>query len=379
VCLVSFEYPPHIIGGAGTYADTIATGLRHKSIDVFVISRGWSNEYSQKTFRIPTPTVAYWQRIFFMRPALKLLRKLDKKVKFDLIHFNEPHMTFGELNLPTVCTLHANQLNEIILKLTRPRNYAVKDIVDLVLKSPVGYMLDISIAHNADKIICPSPHLASKIKSYCFISDDRINVVPNGIEVKAFDRIPNDYTDVLGKYDLEKENYILYIGRLFPLKGVQFLIKAFKTIKKKCANLKLVIVGAGHFEKYLRSLASEDVVFTGYVRSLRVRKILYENSLVFVLPSFYEAFPMVILEAMACSKAVIASNVGGIPYLVKSGRNGFLLEPGNSASLGRLIEMLYGDEKLRKSLGTSGRKLVEKEFSIEKMIDQTLKVYESLL
>jgi glycosyltransferase involved in cell wall biosynthesis len=142
----------------------------------------------------------------------------------------------------------------------------------------------------------------------------------------------------------------------------------------------MAIVGRGDFEGSLRNLAREirNIVFTGYVSSLNVRKVLYENSLLVVVPSIYEALPMVVLEAMACSKAVVASNVGGIPLLVRNGKNGFLAKPGDTEDLGKFVNILCEDRKLRERMGSLGRELVEKEFSLERMVDRTLKVYESL-
>ena len=381
VCFISFEYPPNVLGGAGTYAEAIVKGLRHRGVDVYVITRGDRNACDKKMFRVPTSNVPYLRRLFFMKPALSLLRELKKQLKFDLVHFNEPHIILRKLGFPTVCTVHSTQVNEIKLKLADLKVVkTATDIRDLILKSPVGSICDILTAHATDKIICPSPHLARLIRSYCFVDEERVCVIPNGIDLEAFDRVKGCDAAVLSKYDLERNNYILFIGRLSSFKGVQYLIAAFRTIKKEYANLKLAIVGTGDFENYLRNLAHgiKDVVFTGYVDSLKVKRTLYENSLVVVVPSIYDALPMVVLEAMAYSKPVIASNVGSVPLLIKHGKNGFLAKPGDSKGLERFVGMLYDNENLRKSMGSFGRKLVEKEFAINKMVDRTLELYKSM-
>jgi len=358
-------------------------GLRRKGVDVFVITRGNLNNYDQKIFGIPTSDVSYWRRLFFMKLALTLLHELNKLSEFDLIHLNEPFIPMlGKLNLPTVCTIHSSQFNEIRMKFADLKNIKTeKDIQDLILKSPIGSICDIYIAHNTDRIICPSPDLARLLKSYCFADKEKISVIPNGIDLRLFEATRNCNTSILRKYGLETENYVLFVGRLSFFKGVQHLIAAFGAIKKEYPNIKLAIVGTGDFERYLRNLAHEmkDVVFTGNINSQRVKKILYQNSMVVVVPSIYEASPMVVLEAMACSKAVIASNVGGIPYLIESGRNGFLATPGDVQSLEKFIRLLYENPNLRKSMGLLGRRLVEREFTIDRMASRTLEVYESLL
>jgi len=255
----------------------------------------------------------------------------------------------------------------------------VENIRDLVVKNPVGHLCDIITCHMTDRIICATSDLVKLLK-YCFVDEQKIHVIPNGIDPKVFDEIDCDI-DFLDKYAIEKETYVLYIGRLHSLKGVHYLIKAFQNIKKEHTKLKLVIAGTGDFEPYLRKIAlgTRDILFMGYVDSLMIKKLLYENCFTFVLPSIYDTLPMVVLEALACSKPVIASNVGGVSSLIKHGKNGFLVKPKDVRGLGLFINRLYENPNLRRKMGMFGRKLVEKEFTVDKMVDKTLKVYESLL
>lgn len=382
ICFISFEYPPNILGGAGTYAETLVKGLKRRGVEVFVISKGNQHNDPQRIFRVPSSNSPYWRRVFFIEPALSLFQKLNRHFKFDLVHFNEPHVILGKPKLPTVCTLHSAQVNEIKLKLAGPGTLkTVVDIKDFILKGSVGSVFDVFTAHVADRIICPSPNLAALISSYCFVDVNKTIVIPNGIDLDLFSKTKCEDSGIyLREYGLEKDNYILFVGRLSVLKGVQYAIAAFKGVSKRNPNLKMVIVGKGDFEGSLRFLAGEtgNIVFTGYIDSLPVRKALYENSLFVVVPSLYEALPMVVLEAMACSKAIIASDVGDIPLLVRHGRNGFLARAGDSESLESLMNILYEDQKLRLKMGLLGRRLVESEFSVENMVDRTLNVYESL-
>jgi glycosyltransferase involved in cell wall biosynthesis len=371
------------LGGAGTYAETLVRGLRRRGVEVFVISRGDQHDKDEGIFRVPTSNSLYWRRLFFVGPAMSLFHRLNNHYNFDLVHFNEPHVILEKPKLPTVCTLHSTQINEMKLKLVGAGTLnTVVDIRDFILKGPIGSVSDVLTAHAVDKIICPSPHLKALIRSYCFVDEHKALVVPNGIDLESFSKTKCEDANVcLKKYGLEKNNYVLFVGRLSVLKGLQFAIQAFRSIRIKHPTLKMAIVGKGDFEKDLRSLAigMENILFVGYVDSLKIKKILYENSLLVVVPSLYEAFPMVVLEAMACSKAVVASNVGGIPLMVRNGESGFLAKPGDSKDLERLISILCEDSKLRESMGSFGRRLVEKEFSVDYMVNQTLRVYYSLL
>jgi glycosyltransferase involved in cell wall biosynthesis len=317
-----------------------------------------------------------------MKSADTLFHRLNDRYKFDLVHFNEPHVILEKLKLPTVCTLHSAQVNEIRLKLRIAGTLKTQiDIRDLILKGSVGSIFDVFTAHAVDKIICPSPNLAALVRSYCLVSENKIAVVPNGIDVEPFKKTESELSSFcLKKFGLEEDNYILFMGRLGVMKGVQYAIEAFRGIGEKHPNLKMAIVGKGDFEGYLKDYARamENVVFTGYVGSPEVRKILYENSLLVVVPSLYEVLPMVVLEAMARGKAIIGSNVGGIPLLVRHGKNGFLTPPGDPKSLEEAIRTLCDDENLRNSMGLSGRELLEKEFSSEEMVNRTLELYTSL-
>lgn len=288
-------------------------------MDTFIISSGDQHSEIEKTFRVPTSNSMYWRRLFFAGSALSLFRKLHDLWKFDLVHFNEPHILVDKPKLPTVCTLHSTQVNELMQKLACATTLKTTvGIRDFILKGSIGSISDIFTAHATDKIICPSPNLAALIRSYCFVDEQKALVVPNGIDLEMFSKTKcEDATAFLKQYGLEEDNYVLFVGRLGVLKGVQYLIEAFKSISVERPNVKLVIVGSGNFENHLKCLAHgiRNIVFTGYVGSLKERKTLFENSLLVVVPSLYEAFPMVLLEAMACSKAVIASNVGGFRHL----------------------------------------------------------------
>jgi len=380
VCFVSFEYPPNslIMGGAGTYASFLVKGLKKRGIDVYTITTGNKTSHDRKIYRVSIPNTTYWRRLFFMKSVIELLHDLNRTHRFDLVHFNEPHIITRSPNLPKVCTFHSTQLNEFKSNLQGRSLKTVESIRDLLVKNPVGHLCDIVTGHVSDRIICPNSDLVKLLK-YCFVDEQKIHVIPNGIDPKLFDKVNYD-TALLNKYAIEKENFVLYMGRLHSLKGTHYLIKAFQNIKKEHKKLKLVIAGSGDFEPYLRKIAQgiSDILFIGYVDSLKIKKLLYENCLTVVVPSIYETFPMVVLEAMACSKPVIGSNVGGIHSLIKHGKNGFLVKPKDVRGLEIFINRLYEDPNLRRKMGMFSRKLVEKEFTVDKMVLETLTVYKSL-
>jgi len=383
VCFISFEYPPKVIGGMGTYAEQLVRGLDERGIDIYTVTRGDKACRDRKTYRVVTPNKLYWRRFYFIREAIGLFQKLNRLYKFDLVHLNGTYPIIRGFNLPTVSTLHAiPNLKQAAIGLKLSKSYkSVTDIKHLVLKNSVGSLFDVTIVQASDGIICPSPSLARDIVLYCFAHERKIHVIPNGIDLKTFDEIECFNSTLLNHYDIQKDNFILYVGRLSFLKGVQYLIEAFKIVQNQHPNLKLVIVGTGDFEDQLRKISRNvtGTLFLGHIESVRAKKLLYEASLAAVLPSSaYEVSPMSILESMASSKPVIASDVQGNSFMVQHGKNGFLSKPRDPVNLAKFINVLYEDRALRRRMGMLGRELVEKEFALDRMLSETLKVYDSI-
>jgi glycosyltransferase involved in cell wall biosynthesis len=251
-----------------------------------------------------------------------------------------------------------------------------------VLKTPVGSLFDLTTTGISDRLICPTDSLARDIMTSYLVEAEKIRVVPNGIDLEALDKTKSSDLSVLGNYGLQEGSYLLYVGRLSCFKGLEFLIEAFKEVKKEHTHLKLVLAGRGDFEKYLRRMAGNDgnIVFTGHIDSLPLKKLLYEASLAVVLPSTVdEVLPLMVLEAMAFGKPVVGTNVGGVPLLIRHGRSGFLVAPKNSRELAKFIKVLCEDSGLRRKMGLIGRNIVETEFTVGQMVGKTLKIYESML
>jgi glycosyltransferase involved in cell wall biosynthesis len=143
----------------------------------------------------------------------------------------------------------------------------------------------------------------------------------------------------------------------------------------------LVLAGDGSsrisLEARAKQLGIEDrVVFTG--RHPAVEDLLYMAD-VAILPSRREGLPFALLEAMACGLPVIASKVGGVPELITDSVSGYLIEPAHADQLAQRLSLLYRDEKLRQSLGIAGRTIVKERFSLQSMVEQTVRVYSSIL
>ena len=374
ICLVSYEYPPMIYGGAGTYAKLLYDGLTKKGLNVNLITHSEHTEPGDH-YVLRSPDIKYWRRLFFSYYSKRVIEKMNEKNKLDVIHFNEPHIIPVRLNFPTVSTFHSTQINEIYTKILLSKVFTPGNMTETLIKSPIGSFTDILSSLNSDHIICPNNHLKYMINKFCFKNSDSISAIPNGINVDDLNTFNYDFD-----FFMEENRYILFVGRIDPIKGIEYLIKAYKIINKKHKDIKLVIVGTGLYESYIKQISDDkNIVFIGHVSDKMKLSQIYKNSLMVVLPSLYEALPMVLLEAMACGKPVVASRVGGIPDVIEDGINGFLVEPRDIMGLYEKILYLIENYSFLKKMGENNVSYVQKHFNLDLMIERTIKVYERVV
>ena len=185
------------------------------------------------------------------------------------------------------------------------------------------------------------------------------NIIPNGIDVSRFSReLPP-----LREYQDDKLN-IVFIGRLEKRKGLKYLLRAYAQIKGVLPNSRLLVVGADGglkdgYEKWVRKADLQDVVFVGYVSDEELPRY-YQAAHVFCAPNTgQESFGIVLLEAMAAGKPIVASNIEGFASVLADGEEGILVPPKDEHALGVTLARLLKDEHLRKRMGETGRAKAE--------------------
>ena len=170
---------------------------------------------------------------------------------------------------------------------------------------------------------------------------------------------------------------LIFVGRLAPVKGLRVLIDTMKALAPKLPNLHLTIIGDGPDRKQLESQADsikDRVTFTGYQTQTEVSAAFRAND-VCVLPSFAEGVPVVLMEAMASRKPVIATQVAGVGELVEDGISGFIVPPGNAQALSEKIEFIYKNTKSIADFGAAGRARVVEDFHIQKEAQRLLSLF----
>lgn len=161
---------------------------------------------------------------------------------------------------------------------------------------------------------------------------------------------------------------LLFVGRLSAVKGLPLLLESVAQLRRKYPDISLTLVGDGSDRHKLQALTdqlglSQNVHFVGSKSQSEVREYLQQAD-IFVMASFAEGIPVVLMEAMACGLPVVATQVGGISELVENGISGYLVPPGDSIHLQKQIEKLLDDYQTRVIFGTEGRKKIEKDFNI---------------
>jgi colanic acid/amylovoran biosynthesis glycosyltransferase len=176
---------------------------------------------------------------------------------------------------------------------------------------------------------------------------------------------------------------LLFVGRLSAVKGVLVLLHAMARLRRRFTDVVLTLVGdgpdRGRIERTVEALElKEHVALLGYRSTEEVRELLVHAD-VFVLPSFAEGVPVVLMEAMASGVPVVASRIAGIPELVEDGVSGVLVPPANSDALARAITRLLEDPSLRRRLAERGRAVVEREFDIRREVAKMACLFEQTL
>ena len=225
----------------------------------------------------------------------------------------------------------------------------------------------------ADHVVCNNKDLERLLVREYNISPKRLTMIPNGVDTDFFKQSLKGRTTGNPK--------VLSIGRLVPDKDQETLIQAFSRVLQDHPAAELWLVGDGPRQDYLNQLIKQTLPAhraTLFSSQTDIRPFLQQASL-FVLSSVTEALPNVLLEAMAAGLPVVATNVGGVPEVVDSGRTGWLVPPKEPAALAQAVVQMLAEEELRGTFGQAGRQRVEKDFSLKQMVSRYETLFDDLL
>jgi len=363
VCFITKMYPPRTGGGA-TYAYELANALGELGHDVDVYTQAVPGENNS----VSTHSNVTVTRITKARPLVvfsTLYFSIACRLRIDFEEYDVIHGTlmpastiaFGPLFLrgvdaPLVLTSHGTSYDEArSVDPQSPPDYLFRYVFH-----PMNVLMDAVAGRWADHIIAVSDHTREQLRDLYRFDESKLTTIPPGIDTERFS--PTD--EVHPTVD-ESKRSVLVLSRLDPRKGIDKAIQAFAQLEQD--NVELLIGGTGRLESLLKELASElgvreDVQFLGFVPDEELPS-LYSSVDVFVLPSEYEGFGIVFMEAMACETPVIGTDVGGIPTAVKDRKTGYLVRKDGVNELTRQLTELLNDLEEYDRMASQSREWAE--------------------
>jgi len=241
---------------------------------------------------------------------------------------------------------------------------------------------------SADRVLVVSNAVMRDLTGFYGVNPGKIRIVYNGVDTNLFS--PLDDSPLPEKMaNLGGKRIILFVGHFGLRKGIFFAIRAMKRVKSEIPDAHLLCIGGtpswlgrNDFEQMLRGEVQRNEV-EGCVTLLDAVKNtdlagFYRHSEVFVLPTYYEAFPKVVVEAMACGKPILATRAGGIPELVEDGETGLLVPYGSPDAISEKLVTLLEDGSMRAAMGKRGRERVVRLFTWHAVAERTRSAYDEL-
>jgi alpha-maltose-1-phosphate synthase len=386
IALLTREYPPEVYGGAGTHVEYLSRELRRLT-EVSVQCWGAPRNEPGVTSHQP------WTALSEPKPESTTLQAMSINLAMaaavkgaDLVHSHTWYANLGGhlsrlmWSIPHVMTIHS-------LEPLRPwkaeqlgGGYALSMYCERTAIESAEAVIAVSRGVRQDVLDC-----------YPAVNPDRVHVIHNGIDPEIYR--PQPSPDTLARFGINPSRpFVLFNGRITRQKGLPHLLSAALKLDRQ---YQLVIVASSPDTP---EIAAEVAALAGRVAAERGNLVwidhfisredlihLHSHAAVFVCPSIYEPFGLVILEAMACETPVVASRVGGIPEIVVEGETGYLVDfdPADldrfTGALAERIEELLRDTTLAAKMGKAGRERVLQHFGWPAIAAQTVQLYERLL
>lgn len=388
VLMLSWEYPPNLVGGLGKHVAELAPALAARGIEVHVltprITQAPAVEFHDNLtiHRVDRPLAQYddfygeaWHTNGLLeQTGDELVRRYGP---FDLIHNHDWITSFAAIalkhryKLPLIGTVHATERGRGRGQLSGGQSQAINDA-------------EWRLTYEAWRVIVCTEFMRREVQEYFATPPDKIDIIPNGVDPTPFLRLAGeDLTAFRARYALPHEKIVYSVGRIVAEKGIEVLVRAAPLVLAQVPEAKFVIAGKGPELDRLRWLVgdmslAEKVMLLGYV-SEEERNRLFVVADCAVFPSLYEPFGIVALEAMAARVPVVVSEVGGLREVVQHGETGITIYPGSVESCAwGIVHTLQHPEWAAMRVANAYRK-VETVYSWDTIASQTEDVYRRVL
>lgn len=380
-----FPIPPRVGGAVERHIYYLTMGLSQEH-EVYLISDISDNDSLSSVHIREIHNLKFsfqagffsWLMAFLVSGILVSLNTLKvylKKKSFSVIHIHDVLSGLFLIVLkrthiirsPIILTIHG-----YVIDLQTLKYRGIKRFIMIIAALVIGF-----VARCSDRVIVCSNTQKLEVHSIYKVPNDKIRIVTQAVddrihvENQRFSKITNSFSD-------KTEQYVLFVGRLSKMKGVQYLLSALENTNYRC-----VLVGGGPDKEEFIEMAKESgiidrIKFVGEKPFSEVKEF-YKSASVFVLPTLAEGFPMVIPEAMSFGLPIVSTNVSGIAEVVINGYNGFIVNPKDVLALRESISIIMNDPKLRNQFGENSRRIIDENFGIKKLATKTSNIYMELI
>jgi glycogen(starch) synthase len=384
VLMLSWEYPPHVVGGLGKHVADLLPVLARHGVEVHLLTPRWAGgeEHERvdgaRVYRIDPPSVAVpdfyagaWQANLRLEEHGFLLHDLLQG--FDLIHAHDWLVAFASCALkrlhkiPLLSTIHATERGRSRGMLQTEMQKAVNDV-------------EWWLAYESWGVICTSQFMAQELVDSFSVPRDKIYIIPNGVDTAHFDILQGEELSAFrAQYADPDEKLIFNVGRVVYEKGTHVLVEAVPKVLAEYPQAKFVIAGTGGMLDTLRERAaalgvSSKIIFSGFI-SDEDRNRLYRVADCAVFPSLYEPFGIVALEAMAARVPVVVSEVGGLRQVVQHGETAITVYPDDAGSLAWGILHTLQHPEWAAMRVENAYLIVAREYNWDHIAERTIEVY----
>lgn len=385
--MLSWEYPPRIVGGISPHVFELSKELVKKGVEVHVVTKTTPNAPDEET----EPSGVHVHRVHldedpsdFVHEIQLLNESTDRRVRqlledwrpggqptifhaHDWLSLDAARELKYEYKLPIVATVHAVEAGR--------HGGIFSDISKYIHEQEYW------LTYEAWRVIVCSDFMKGEVERLFGCPRDKIDVIYNGVDATKFEFEWSEKERLAQKAKLAMphEKIIVYVGRFVREKGIQVLLNAAHTILAQEPDAKFVIIGGGHrerFERFVEWAGLKDKVhFTGFMANRALHQ-LYRVADVAVFPSLYEPFGIVALEAMAAGTPVVASDAGGLKEVVKHDLTGTLSFASDAGSLAWAVLRVLQDPSRAQNMVQNAKLRLKVEFDWSLLAEKTVAVYE---
>ncbi|MEH7094005.1 glycosyltransferase family 4 protein [Neobacillus vireti] len=375
--ILSWEFPPNIVGGLSRHVVGLSTHLSEQGHEVHVLTAGKNNLPSFEVInginvhRV-RPVNEYDDHFLSWIAGLNLAmafkaEQLAEEIDFDLIHAHDWLVGTAAISLkellgvPLLTTIHATEHGR--------NNGIYNEMQQFIHEKEQQLMIE------SHQIIVCSEFMKEDLNQFFTLQNKNITVIPNGIEPLIVNqKISQVFPELADK------KFIFSIGRIVEEKGFETIIEAAAIAKEKKLNFIFVIAGKGpmltEYQNQVKGRGLEGYVsFIGYVTDDQ-RNALIEGCELAVIPSLYEPFGIVVLESMILGKPTVVSDTGGMKGIIKHLQTGMLMVPGNPQSLLEQIDFLINQPDKAKEIGSRGKRIVHSLYGWNRIAAETSRIME---